>query len=97
MQNISCSPGNSVMWTLLAVNKKEKMNVCYLTTTGKSTAHRNQKVQMTVSNAVSVQKENLVRISLVFFLQRGEDDDTFQLQKLLYLLLFELLILPKQW
>lgn len=43
------------------------MNVCYLTTTGKSTAHRNQKVQMTVSNAVSVQKENLVRISLVFF------------------------------
>lgn len=73
------------------------MNVCYLTTTGKSTAHRNQKVQMTVSNAVSVQKENLVRISLVFFLQRGEDDDTFQLQKLLYLLLFELLILPKQW
>lgn len=73
------------------------MNVCYLTTTGKSTAHRNQKVQMTVSNAVSVQKENLVRISLVFFLQRGEDDDTFQLQKLLYLLLFELLIPPKQW
>lgn len=97
MQNISCSPGNSVMWTLLAVNKKEKMNVCYLTTTGKSTAHRNQKVQMTVSNAVSVQKENLVRISLVFSLQRGEDDDTFQLQKLFYLLLFELLILPKQW
>lgn len=73
------------------------MNVCYLTTTGKSTTHRNQKVQMTVSNAVSVQKENLVRISLVFSLQRGEDDDTFQLQKLFYLLLFELLILPKQW
>lgn len=48
------------------------MNVCYLTTTGKSTAHRNQKVQMTVSNAVSVQKENLVRISLVFFFYNGE-------------------------